>query len=100
MQSKNDFKEQQQAQKGRTDQDKDGECFMKKLTAALLSILLICTVCFASVAEEGDELYERGREAFNVKDYDKAFELFSQSAELGNALGINALVHPQAPPPF
>ena len=92
MQSKNDFKEQQQAQKGRkTQTHKDDEWIMKKLTAALLSILMVCTVCFASVAEEGDELYERGREAFNRKDYGKAFELFSQSAELGNALGINAL---------
>ena len=52
---------------------------MKKLTAALLSILLVCTVCFASVAEEGDVLYDRGREAFDAKDYDKAFELFRQS---------------------
>ncbi len=55
---------------------------MKQLRFVMLLLAVIC--CTASFAQSADALYEKGKELYDDKKYDKAFPLLKASAEKGH----------------
>jgi len=55
---------------------------MKQLKFMMMLVALM--VCSATFAQSADALYEKGKELYDEKKYDKAFPLLKASAEKGN----------------
>ena len=64
---------------------------MKKRIAVFLSLLLLCTACFAFAEEDAEAMIERGFQAVEAGDGATAMDLFSKATDLGSARGLHAI---------